>query len=46
VKDLDELHEAMIYWGNIIKRMNKVKFIRNSRKIYSEEIYTVQADEE
>lgn len=46
IKDLDEMREAMVYWGNILKRMDKVKFIRNSRKIYREEEYKSRADEE
>jgi hypothetical protein len=43
VKDLDELKEALIYWGKIIQRQNKIKFIRNARKISSIEEYTQQA---
>jgi hypothetical protein len=46
VKDLDELKEALIYWGKIIQRQNKIKFIRNARKINSIEEYTQQAEVE
>lgn len=46
VKDLDELKDALIYWGKIIQRQNKIKFIRNARKISSIEEYTQQAEVE
>jgi hypothetical protein len=39
VKDLDELIEALVYWGGIIQRQNKIRFIKNSRKISSDEDY-------
>jgi len=45
-KDLDELVEALIYWGNIIQRQNKIRFIKNSRKISSDEDYMKQAEDE
>jgi hypothetical protein len=43
IKDLDELKEALIYWGKIIQRQNKIKFIRNARKISSIDEYVEQA---
>jgi len=46
IKDLDELREALIYWGKIVLRKEKIKFITNARKISSIEEYTNQADEE
>jgi len=33
ISDLNELRDALIYWGKIISRQNKIKFIRNARKI-------------
>lgn len=46
IKDLDELREALIYWGKIVLRKEKIKFITNARKISSIEEYQKQADEE
>lgn len=46
IKELDQLKDALIYWGKIIQRQNKIKFIRNARKISSIEEYTQQAEEE
>ena len=46
IKDLDELREALIYWGKIVLRKGKIKFITNARKISSIEEYQKQADEE
>lgn len=43
IKDLDELKEALIYWGKIIQRQNKIKFIRNARKINGIDEYVEQA---
>lgn len=43
VNDLDELREALIYWGKIIQRQNKIKFIRNARKISSIDEFVEQA---
>lgn len=44
IKDLDELKDALIYWGKIIQRQNKIKFIRNSRKISSIDEYIAMAE--
>ena len=46
VKDLDELKDALIYWGKIIQRQNKIKFIRNARKISGMDEYMEQAETE
>lgn len=36
-QDLNELREALIYWGKIIQRQNKIKFIRSAKRICNEE---------
>jgi hypothetical protein len=46
IKDLDELRDALIYWGKIIQRQNKIKFIRSARKISGIDEYIQQATEE
>ena len=46
IKDLDELIASLLYWGNIIQRQNKIRFIKNARKISSDEEYTKQAEDE
>lgn len=40
------MRTALIYWGKIIQRQNKIKFIRNARKISSIDEYVAQAEEE
>ena len=45
-QDLQELRQALIYWGKIIQRQNKIKFIRAAKKISSEEQFAQQAAEE
>jgi len=37
IDELNELKNALNYWGKIIQRQNKIKYIRNSRKIKAEE---------
>ena len=46
IKELQQLKEALLYWGSIILRQNKIKFIRNSLKIKSIEKYIKIADDE
>lgn len=46
LKDLDVLRKAVVYWGKIQQRIRKVKFIRDSRKIFSEDEYKNQCEEE
>jgi len=46
MKDLNELKEALIYWGKIIQRQSKIKFIRKAKKISQIEEFTQQAEEE
>jgi hypothetical protein len=31
--ELDDLRDALIYWGKIIQRQNKIKFIRGTNKL-------------
>jgi len=45
-EDLKELREALIYWGKIIQRQNKIKFIRNAKKICKEEEFLQKAEAE
>jgi hypothetical protein len=37
VKDLEDLRRALVYWGKIILRQNKIRFIKSARKIAFEE---------
>lgn len=46
VTTLQELREALIYWGKILQRQKKIKHIRNSRKLKSLDDYNKMADEE
>lgn len=46
VTDLEELKAALLYWGKIILRQNKIRFIKNARKISALEEITKQAEEE
>ena len=43
---LQELKEALIYWGKILQRQKKIKHIRSSRKLKSLDDYNNMADEE
>ena len=45
-EDLKELKEALIYWGKIIQRQNKIKYIRSAKKISNEEEYMKDAEDE
>ena len=40
------MKEALVYWGKIIQRQNKIKFIRNSRRLQGLEEYKQMADDE
>ena len=31
--EVDQLRDALIYWGKIIQRQNKIKFIRGTNKL-------------
>lgn len=44
--DLDELKVALVYWGKIILRQNKIRFIKGARKISVLEEYQKMAEEE
>jgi hypothetical protein len=46
LKDLAELRDALVYWGKIIQRQNKIKFIRNARKISQVDEYITMAETE
>lgn len=46
LKELDVLKAAVIYWGKIQQRIRKVKFIRDSRKIFSEDEFKTQSEDE
>jgi len=46
VRDLDELRAALVYWGGIILRQNKIRFIKASKRLGGEEEFTKQAEEE
>mmetsp|Transcript_25153 Transcript_25153/g.38967 ORF Transcript_25153/g.38967 Transcript_25153/m.38967 type:complete len:236 (-) Transcript_25153:213-920(-) len=46
IEDLGELREALIYWGKIIQRQSKIKFIKKSRKLSNIEEFQKQAEEE
>jgi hypothetical protein len=46
LKDLAELKDALVYWGKIIQRQNKIKFIRNARKISQVDEYISMAETE
>lgn len=36
INELEQLRQALIYWGKIIQRQAKIKFIHNCRKISAE----------
>ena len=40
------MKDALLYWGSIILRQNKIKFIRNSQKIKLIDKYIKIADDE
>lgn len=46
IKDLEDLRFALVYWGKIIQRQKKIKFIKAAIKISKEEEYTKQAEDE
>jgi len=46
IDDLKELKDALSYWGKIIQRQNKIKYIRSAKKISNEEEYMKDAEEE
>jgi len=37
IDELNQLKNALNYWGKIIQRQNKIKHIRNSKKIKDED---------
>lgn len=46
INELSQLKEALLYWGKILQRQNKIKYIRSSRKLKSLEEYSAMAEEE
>jgi hypothetical protein len=46
IEDLDQLKDALVYWGKIIQRLSKIKYIRSARKISSDEHYISEAEKE
>lgn len=46
ITDLEELRFALVYWGKIIQRQKKIKFIKAAIKISKEEEYQQQAEDE
>jgi len=44
--DLEKLKDALVYWGKILQRQNKVKYIRNSRKLSNIEEYKQMVEDE
>jgi len=46
ISELDQLRDALTYWGKIIQRLSKIKFIRSCRKISAEVEYSEAAEKE
>lgn len=46
IEGLAELKEALAYWGKIIQRQSKIKFIRAARKLSSDPQYKAEAAKE
>ena len=44
--ELDQLRDALIYWGKIIQRQNKIKFIRGTNKLKLIDEYEKMVNEE
>lgn len=44
--ELDQLRDALIYWGKIIQRQNKIKFIRGASKLKLMDEYEKMVNEE
>ena len=46
-KDLSQLRDALVYWGNIMHRLNKIKFIQKSKKLQElDEYKQMEKDEQ
>jgi hypothetical protein len=46
ITELDQLRDALIYWGKIIQRQTRIKYIRNSLKLSKEDEFKQQAEED
>ena len=46
IEGLGQLKDALLYWGKIIQRQSKIKFIRSARKISSDPEYKDAAAKE
>lgn len=47
LKDLGQLRDALCYWGNIMHRLNKIKFIQNSKRLQElDEYKEMEKDEQ
>jgi len=46
IVELDQLRDALTFWGKIIQRQSKIKFIRSAKIINSEESYIEEAAKE
>lgn len=44
--ELDQLKDALVYWGKIIQRQSKIKYIKSARKISSDEHFVEEAQKE
>ena len=44
--ELDQLRDALVYWGKIIQRQNKIKFIRGTTKLKLIDDYEKMVNEE
>ena len=46
ITELDQLRDALIYWGKIIQRQTRIKYIRNSLKLSKEDEFKQQAEDD
>lgn len=46
IAELDQLREALIYWGKIIQRQTRIKYIRNSLKLSKEDEFKNLAEDD
>lgn len=46
IEELDQLRDALIYWGKIIQRQTRIKFIRQSQKLIKEDEFIKQAEDD
>lgn len=46
IEQLDQLRDALVYWGKIMQRQTKIKFIRNTIKLVLEDEFIKQAEDD